>query len=124
MLRGGRGVASVALGAPEASVPPGKFAARSRAVSRRLASLLLLAIASAIPRRRASPGAPIPPDLALRISRAGTLGDAVAYRLAGCQGKKRIPSHWDTAAMEESGARARGGWLRWWLRSRSSRSSG
>src|SRR5439155_17680435 len=54
-----------------ASVPPGKFAARSRAVSRRLASLLLLAIASAIPRRPASPGAPIPPDLALRISRAG-----------------------------------------------------
>src|SRR6266550_586069 len=54
-----------------ASVPPGKFAARSRAVSRRLASLLLLAIASAIPRRRASPGAPIPPDLALRLSRAG-----------------------------------------------------
>src|SRR5437773_1374994 len=53
------------------SVPPGKFAARSRAVSRRLASLLLLAIASAIPRRRALPGAPIPPDLALRISRAG-----------------------------------------------------
>jgi hypothetical protein len=56
---------------PGASVPPGKFAAQSRAVSRRLAALLLLAIASAIPRRRALPGAPIPPDLVLRISQAG-----------------------------------------------------
>src|SRR5205823_12685987 len=35
--------------------------------------------------------------------------DAVAYRLAGCQGKQRIPRYSDIADMEESRGGGRGG---------------